>query len=258
MTEIHDLFHKHLRTPPGLIGPEHTKIDGYLPSGKLLAKLEAVGNHLYGSGDFHNPDSLVPSIKTAGKWAQRNQVQELFMTEYGNLANHAEQDPIKLATIIHNTLVHGNVSAYLHWDLFWGAGTGEGTLVLVDNPFDSRSKWRNHEGFTVTQSFWFFAHFSRFIRPGYIRHGVESPSADILASAFSNRQGDRFCVILINKSSNEFAGLSVNGLPEVCQKLDVYQSTTKRRMSLLGQLQNTLTVSLPPFSITTISTPPAS
>jgi O-glycosyl hydrolase len=114
---LHRLFRSELADPPGLIGPEHTKIDGYLPSGELLDKLEAVGNHLYGSGDFEQPDGLTPSMKTAGRWARDNN-KDLFMTEYGKLKDAEPGDCLKLGQIIMNTLVHGGVSAYLHWDLF--------------------------------------------------------------------------------------------------------------------------------------------
>lgn len=113
-------MHKALRHPPGLVGPEHTKIDGFLPSGKLFDKLEAIGNHMYGSGDFESPDSLLPSIQTAGRWAKGNH-KELWCTEYGKLKDHEKWDPLKLGQIVLNTLVHGGVSVYSHWDLFWYA-----------------------------------------------------------------------------------------------------------------------------------------
>lgn len=114
----HRAFRKNMKNPPGLVGPEHTKIDGYLPSGKLLDKLAGVGNHLYGSGDFENPDSLTPSMKTAGIWARGNE-KMLFMTEYGKLKDAEKEDCIKLGQIILNAFLHGGVSAYWHWDLFW-------------------------------------------------------------------------------------------------------------------------------------------
>jgi glucuronoarabinoxylan endo-1,4-beta-xylanase len=114
----HRLMHKEMRDPPGLVGPEHTKIDGYLPSGRLLEKLEAVGNHLYGSGDFEQPDSLLPSIRAAGKWAKANQ-KDLWCTEFGKLTDHETDDCLKLGQIVLNTLVLGGVSVYAHWDLFW-------------------------------------------------------------------------------------------------------------------------------------------
>lgn len=114
----HARMHKELRHPPGLVGPEHTKIDGFLPSGKLFDKLEVIGNHMYGSGDFESPDSLLPSIQTAGRWAKNNH-KELWCTEFGKLKDHETWDPLKLGQIVLNTLVHGGVSAYAHWDLFW-------------------------------------------------------------------------------------------------------------------------------------------
>lgn len=114
----HNAFAEHLDVQPKLVGPEHTKIDGYLPSGELLDKLGAVGNHMYGSGSFEEPEGLLQSMKGAGKWARKNE-KMLFMTEYGKLKDTEEDDCIKLGEIICNTFVHGGVSAYWHWDLFW-------------------------------------------------------------------------------------------------------------------------------------------
>lgn len=135
VSATYDLVNSCVHNPPGLIGPEHTEIDGYLPTGDLLEKLEAVGNHMYGSGyekgkkcdGFEFPESLIPSIKKAGCWAVEN-CKPLFMTEFGKLKDHEHGDPLKLGEVVLETFLNGGVSAYLHWDLFWGAGTGEGSL----------------------------------------------------------------------------------------------------------------------------------
>lgn len=105
---------------PGLVGPEHTEIDGYLPTGALLEKLECVGNHLYGSGyeqgekcdGFEKPSTLLGSIQAAGKWAAEN-CKPLFMTEFGKLSVHEHGDPLKLGQVVLETFLVGGVSAYL-------------------------------------------------------------------------------------------------------------------------------------------------
>jgi glucuronoarabinoxylan endo-1,4-beta-xylanase len=247
----HRLFQAQLPSPPGLVGPEHTGMDGMLPGEGELDELEAVGNHLYASGEYDNPDSLAAGIRMAGKWTKNQPNKEIFMTEYGKLKTHDANDAPKLAVIIHNTLVHGHVAAYWHWDLFWGAGTGEGSLVLVDNPFTGdRRSWANDNGFTVTQSFWYYAHFSRFIRPGFQRVKARCADDSILVSAYVG-SGSSACLVIINSSNRAVAGLALNGLP--AGNTEVFQSTLSDAMKNLGSLQGSTLPALPLRSITTVS-----
>jgi glucuronoarabinoxylan endo-1,4-beta-xylanase len=247
----HNLFRDRLSNPPGLVGPEHTGMDGILPGDGELDELEAVGNHMYASGEYDDPQSLATAIKLAGKWSKRTPNKDMFMTEYGKLTSHEPMDALKLASIIHKTLVHGDVTAYWHWDLFWGAGTGEGSLVLVDNPFTgNRRMWANENGFTLTQSFWYYAHFCRFIRPGFQRVRVTCPIDSILVSAYVG-PANKACAVVINSSNRSIDGLQLNGLP--AGSTEVFQSTLSDRMTSLGSMQIPALPPLPGHSITTVA-----
>jgi O-glycosyl hydrolase len=239
-----------LPSPPLLLGPEHTKVNGWLPSGVLLSTLDVVGQHMY-HGD-EPEDSVTRAIAETGKWSRKNQ-RDVWLTETANLAVCEREDPIRLATRIHNCFTVGSMSAFLVWDIFWGAGTGEGMLVLVDNPFTgSRDKWSSERGFTILPNFWFYAQFCRFIRPGALRVHVDSSSRTVLASAYVQSR-DRFCVILINTSRASVANVSIlAGQTCVAGSSQVFQSTLDTSMTNLGQLQNGAIASLPPQSITTV------
>ncbi len=112
--------------------------------------------------------------------------------QYAKLGDHQYQDPLRLAIVMHNSFTIGDCTAYLHWDGVWARNVDqsltpnveqEGTLILVDDPFrgNDRSHWRNANGYTILQSFWWFMHFSKFIRRGYRRVQVDIAIKDVLA-----------------------------------------------------------------------------
>jgi O-glycosyl hydrolase len=244
-----DAFRR-LSSPPSLVGPEHTSINGWLSSGKHLNALDVIGNHIYYGNE--SEESVTTAITETGKWSRKTG-RVVWMTETAKLAEPERDDPIKLATRIHNCFVLGNMSAFLIWDLFWGAGTGEGMLLLVDSPFTgNRNDWRNDRGFTVLPSFWYFAHFCRFVRPGSLRVHIESSSKDVLASAFVQSRV-RFCIILINTSRNALRHVALLTDSAVDGGISqVFQSTLDTPMANIGALQTSAIDCLPPQSITTV------
>lgn len=135
---------------------------------------------------------------------------------------------------------------------FWGEKTGEGTMVLVGNAWN-KAEWTNKDGYVLTPSFWYFAHFSRFIRPGMKRVDALSPRGDILSCAFVDANSG--AVVLISTSHQEIQNLRVAGVPDslMKQQTAVYQSTPTSRMRSLGKFNGDSVHSIPPCSITTIA-----
>lgn len=125
-------------------------------------------------------------------------------------------------------------------------------MVLVGNAWN-KAEWTNREGFVLTPSFWYFAHFSRFIRPGMQRVDASSPRGDILACAFADQKSG--AIVLISTSHREIRGLRLAGVPGslMKQKALVYQSTPSSRMQSRGEFNGESVDSIPPYSITTIA-----
>lgn len=82
-----------------------------------------LGWHLVGAGaQFDNPrffPNLDNAIEKAKTQAELHGVNKVFMTEYANLQNHKQTDPLTLARTIHKCLTKGKCGMYLNWDLAW-------------------------------------------------------------------------------------------------------------------------------------------
>lgn len=73
--------------------------------------------------------------------------------------------------------------------------------VLVDNPFTGETEsWANSTGFERLGSFHWFKHFSRYIRPGMERVGLQaSPTLQaLMVMAFVSPEDGSWTVVLIN------------------------------------------------------------
>lgn len=153
--------------------------------------------------------------------------------------------------------------ASLYWSLFCGvlccsfvrgAGSGEGTLCLVENPWEKDS-WETECGYTLTKSFYWFKHFCRYIRPGMKRVLSQSKSRDILSVAFFNDDGcEALTVVIINKSCDSVAELPLNGLPLGDRSVRVFRSTLTEKMMEVGVMEECVLRDIPPQSIFTLTT----
>lgn len=120
----------------------------------------------------------------------------------------------------------------------------------MENPWN-RNEWKTPDGFWLTPSFWWFAHFSKFIRPGMKRVDARSQSSNILVAAFGGAH-QAHTTVIINKGGNAVRGLALAGLPG--RAATVFQTTLTGRMQSLGALRNSMLQQLPPHSITTVTT----
>lgn len=179
------------------------------------------------------------------------------MTEFANLKNHEPNDPLIMARTIYETIRTAEACFYGHWDLLWGKGN-EGTLLVVDNPFtgiDTDVSW----GFVRTQSFHWFRHFSRFIRPGMQRMETKDKSASlngVLELVFVSKVYDASSTaILINTTSNwlqvQFGWLP-NEVPGKPRK--VYYSTLTEEFTYAGTFPESTKINLKPVGTPSFAT----
>jgi glucuronoarabinoxylan endo-1,4-beta-xylanase len=251
-----------VRNPPAMIGPECTAIDKYIPEFPFGGggRFAAIANHLYGSGTFgaaaFDPYSFSPAMVRAKDFALRKGIQNLWMTEFAKLSAFEYQDPLRLAIIMHNAFTLGDMSVYLHWDGAWGlpdAGPpSEGTLVLVDNPFKDRSQWKNPRGYQILHTFWWFKHFTRFVRPTYRRVQCDLAGlTNVLVSAWTGPNGE-FSIILINTGTVQ-TSITLLSIPAWIpnQITDRYYSTLDVGFTYAGRFHGNR-LSIPPLSITSL------
>jgi glucuronoarabinoxylan endo-1,4-beta-xylanase len=100
-------------------------------------------------------------------------------------------DGFTWAQDIQNGLTEGNVDAFFYW---WGASasTANSGLIQVKGPV-----------INLSDRYWAFAAFGRYIRPGAVRVGATTSDGSLEVSAFRNSDGSRVIEILNTGTTDE-------------------------------------------------------
>ncbi len=140
--------------------------------------MDILGAHLYGT-QLNNFAYPLFKQKGAGK--------DLWMTEvyYPNSDNNSADrwpEALDVSHHIHNSMVEGDFQAYVWW-------------------YIRRSYGPMKEDGTISKRGYNMAHFSKFVRPGYVRvDATKSPASNVYVSAY---KGDNKVVIVaINKNNS--------------------------------------------------------
>lgn len=114
----YDMLHAKLERPPLMIGPETAGYDTFRDHPYAGSpRVAAQAAHIYNAGvKFTTPDffdRLRVTLRNGDIEAQDKQVKKVFMTEYANLADHEDGDPLLLARSVFETLTVSNAAMYL-------------------------------------------------------------------------------------------------------------------------------------------------
>lgn len=135
------------------------------------ANFDIVGVHIYSA-----TPSVYPLARAKGK--------EVWMTEHYTTSDRSANlwpDALEVAKEIHACMA-SDFSAYVWWYIrrVYGLITDDGS---------------------VSKRGWVFAHFSKFVRPGFVRVEMpEIPSAGVLATAYA--KGGEVVVVLVNQTDS--------------------------------------------------------
>ncbi|WP_010344924.1 glycoside hydrolase family 30 beta sandwich domain-containing protein [Paenibacillus peoriae] len=152
--------------------------DPILNDPQALANMDILGAHLYGTqiGNFAYP---LFKQKGAGK--------DLWMTEvyYPNSDNNSADrwpEALDVSYHIHNAMVEGDFQAYVWW-------------------YIRRSYGPMKEDGMISKRGYNMAHFSKFVRPGYVRvDATKNPETNVYVSAY---KGDnKIVIVAINRSGS--------------------------------------------------------
>lgn len=152
--------------------------DPILNDSAALANMDILGAHLYGTPVSNFPYSLFKQ-KGAGK--------ELWMTEvyYPNSnANSADSWPeaLEVSVHMHNAMVEAEFQTYVWW-------------------YIRRNYGPMKEDGTISKRGYNMAHFSKFVRPGYVRvDATKSPGSNLYVSAYKG--GGKAVIVAINKNTS--------------------------------------------------------
>jgi len=203
--------------------------DPILNDAQALANMDILGAHLYGTQVSQFPYPLFKS-KGAGK--------ELWMTEvYTDSKNDADVWPMALdvAVHIHNSMVEAEFQSYVWW-------------------YIRRSYGPMKENGTISKRGYMMAHFSKFVRHGYLRvDATKQPETDVLVSAY--KSADSVVIIAINKKksavSQQFNISNINGA--IAKVTGKRSSETENLVAIadINLSNGSFTASLPAQSVTT-------
>lgn len=202
--------------------------------------------HLYDI-QFFNPDQGIGWLKTISGYCAKYG-RPLWMTEYSYLDfpyAGTYEEALYTAQHIHNTLVYGNASVYLVWELFWYRETG---LISISSQGDN---------YKITPKYYAVKQFFKFISPGSVRVEARSDRPQILASAYLNEESGDITIVLINRGMTDVnAKISLKNItPSLTLKQ--YRTSRNENCKYIGNIvvrDGLLEVLLPSDSITTLTT----
>ena len=250
---------------PLMIGPETMSVD----SGTLKAYLQeivetnesslyAVAHHLYLGGTSTDE----PNYCDYDSYLMNFIENATYCSDHGYKAWQTEfyrGTAIETANVINNSLVYENASAYIYWGGIWKSDSSDSIYSNDMIPVGiAIQDWAGPNGYVLTGDYYAMRHFSEYIRPDYVRIGTQHEGGLTLrTSAYLNPDGTRMVLVLINNGEEPVTvqltdlGFEVTGslaiqsvFKDDYTEEDLYQS--------LGELDSTLTVTLPSDAVTTV------
>ncbi len=196
---------------------------------EALSKIDIFGTHFYGT---QKRDMAFPLFEEKGEG------KELWMTEVyvPNSDNDADLWPeaIEVAVNMHDGLVTGNIQAYVWWYIrrFYGPMKEDGTI--------------SKRGYMM-------AHFSKFVRPGFVRiEATETPAYGVSVSAY---KGDgEIVIVAINHTLSSYAQTFDLSNTDDFEYIEAYTTNSLENLARTGNVAHsgsTFDYVLPPESVTT-------
>ena len=213
------------------------------------AYVGVLANHGYARSIFDAPvEPLEP--RPAGMRQWMTEVCELD----GSLGSGI-YDALGWARNLHRHVMSGT-QAWIWW---WLTNPGN-PQSLISQPFHQNIS----NFYTIPTRFWMFGHYSRFVRPGYVRVDASPDnSSNVFVSAYSGEEssGRQIVVIATNNASQEVAlDISILGLDDAANFTHYITNTSlsmEPQLTLLKPIGGAVSVVLPPLSISTFVTIPA-
>ena len=148
-------------------------------------------------------------------------------------------DGIAVAERIHDTLALADSSAFIFW--LGSSRGGTAALMQIDDANDA---------YRVSSRLWAFAAYSRFIRPGAVRIGVDSEIEGLKVSAYRNADGTE--VVEILNTSTDAVTTSIDMLHPTAYLTDSTHNLEKAPRIVSKHGPHTR-LTLPPRSLTTLT-----
>jgi len=165
------------------------------------------------------------------------------LEKYRELSNAGKEYDMRTANIVSGVIFHdlfyGNATSWQFWTAIEG---GDGRFSLVNTNGDSAR-------ITTTKTLWAIGNYSRFLRPGAVRIGVNgNHHKKLFVSAYLN--GNDLVIVVVNKSDNE-AGLKLKGLSQQ-GVFRAYETSETKDLLYVGNVESKDILKFPKRSTTTL------
>lgn len=251
LAEVKNALTYRVPDPPQLIGPETlslTYAGSYVSAITNSALLYGPAHHLYAPGSFDQPDSVVNAMRN---YYTAYGAKPIFQSEYARLdGGDGFRGALNLARYMHNSLVENQVSAYIHWSLFWAPntnGTENCALIQLDNPWSTASP-----GYKINAQYYAFRQYSKFIHEGWRRVAAVSGMSAVRVSAFRDSATNTLSVVLINDATTAATGFAVQVSGFNISTGEIHRTSATENGLRVGGLAPGATLTLPGESITTL------
>lgn len=169
----------------------------------------------------------------------------VWMTEYSTPTYTDWRSSFEWAERMHILLTDGGVNAI---DYLWGYfGDWVRTDTMISIDFED-GVYRSH---SFTPIYWLTGHYSRFVRPGFVRVAATSSSSSVLTSAY---RGPRRAIVVATNPTDtpQPIRVTIKGeLKGVVQSVRSSATEQWRSLAPITPRRNSFGASLPPKSVTT-------
>ncbi len=220
---------------PESLGFRAAASDPALNNAQAANNISILGGHLYGTTPSY---PVVAKSLDKEVWMTEHYLDSTSKTSSASSWSTTFADALAIAEEVHAAMTLGQYNAYVWW---WMVCSNDNQPTgLIDSKGQPT----------------FFGiglqHFSRFIRPGYVRCDATAlPMPNVRLSAFSG--GGHYVIVAINSSSSDVT-LPIQIFPHSLPSLTPYQTTSSQTMKALAPVSingGQWTANLPAKSITT-------
>jgi O-glycosyl hydrolase len=162
-------------------------------------------------------------------------------------------DPaLYVARVIHNDLTVSNATAW-HWWLAVSPYDYKDGLIYID-------KQKEDGNYYESKILWALGNYSRFIKPGYKRIGVEVPKAkqqnpELLVSAYQSESNDELVFVLVNSGIKDVS-VNLSGDGSLASVQGIYVTSKDRDLEHLSTESADEQIVIPARSIVTVLATP--
>lgn len=196
-------------------------------------------------------DAVEKSHRDLGKALEKYPGLKVWMSEICFLENRRDLTinwAIDLAKLIHADLALSNASAWQFWLAMSNGDYKDGLLYTT---------WQrpgNPENIMISKAFWALGNYSRFIRPGFVRVDLTSPTHNfntLLASAYQDEKTKKLVLVYINPSTTPQNIHWTFKTPEKPAKFTPWLTTESEDLAKHDPIDPANGYTLPPRSIAT-------